>query len=104
MHIPNVLDQLHNAGYQLSYLEGHLYGFDSFLDGMYPGIEKIDKTICEKWIYMEDKYTPHSLQQRVSTIKYLGKYLGSIGINLISLIMALILALIDSLLYLMIIS
>ena len=81
MHIPNVLDQLHNAGYQLSYLEGHLYDFDSFLDGMYPGIEKIDKTICEKWIYMEDKYTPHSLQQRVSTIKYLGKYLGSIGIK-----------------------
>lgn len=77
----NTMTLFHNLGYKLEYLESLLNEFDLFCDEYYPNVRELTKEISQKWIYSTKIQSKHVLSERVSTIKYLSKYLNSIGIE-----------------------
>jgi integrase len=76
-----MLTCLHNLGYKLTYLDSTLEELDMFYDIYYPELNTLSRQSAEEWIYYIKTNSRHVLAQRVTTIKYLGKYLNSIGME-----------------------
>ena len=68
-------------GFELKYLEDNLIKFDCYCDEHdYKNIN-LSEQFAEEWIYSYKTNSKQQLAKRVRTIKYLGKYLNSIGIQ-----------------------
>jgi len=77
----NMIFFQHSLGYELKYLHSTLEELDSFYDKYYPELDTLTKESVEEWIYHIKTQSRHVLSQRVTTIKRLGTYLNSIGIE-----------------------
>lgn len=79
-HIDALILNVTNLGFSLQYLKDNLDDFDSYCDKNQIKDRTLTKSLSEKWIY---SYRTHSKQQldiRIRTMKYLGRYLNSVGI------------------------
>lgn len=78
---PNLIQTLHNLGYSLSYLKPNLEEMDRFYDKSYPGQTTVTFESATDWIYSERAGSKKRLRERVLTVKYLSRYLISVGID-----------------------
>lgn len=80
-HIQNMIKLYREIGFKLKYLEDNLIKFDCYCDEHdYKNIN-LSEQFAEEWIYSYKTNSKQQLDKRVRTIKYLGKYLNSIGIQ-----------------------
>lgn len=77
----NMMDQLHNLGFDLKYVEIFLKEFNEFCEIRYSEETELTKELALDWIYSSNTKSKQQLDRRIRTIKYLGRYLNSIGIN-----------------------
>lgn len=80
-HCFNMMNQLHNIGFDLKYVEDFLKEFNGFCELKYPDQIELNKELALDWIYSTDTKSKQQLDKRVRTMKYLGRYLNSIGIK-----------------------
>ena len=75
----NMQTSLHNAGYQLAYLNYFLLDFDSFCRDMFPDARVLTLEIAEKWIRCTTSESKAHMSRRIRTMKHLGEYQRSLG-------------------------
>lgn len=80
-HCSNMMNQLHNLGFDLKYVESFLREFNKFCETRYPEETELTKEIALDWIYSSHTKSKQQLDKRIRTVKHLGRYLNSIGIN-----------------------
>ena len=80
-HIKKMMDMYHNLGFDLYYLECNLNEFDSYCNCRSYSELTVTKEFAEEWIYSSNTSSKQQLDKRVRTMKYLGRYLNSIGIE-----------------------
>lgn len=80
-YLPNLIQILHNLGYSLSYLESNLEELDLFYDKSYPEQTTVTFETATDWIYSRKAGSKKRLRERILTVKYLSRYLLSIGID-----------------------
>lgn len=80
-YFPNMIQTLHNLGYALSYLGPNLEELDAFYDKSYPGQTTVTFESATDWIYCRKAESKKQLRERILTVKYLSRYLISIGID-----------------------
>lgn len=80
-YFPNMTQTLHNLGYSLDYLEPNLTELDLFYDKSYPGQSTVTFESATEWIYFKKTDSKKQLRERILTVKYLSRYLLSIGID-----------------------
>ncbi len=80
-YFPTLIQTLHNLGYALSYLESNLEELDLFYDKSYPEQSTVTFETATDWIYLRKAVSKKQLRERILTVKYLSRYLLSIGIE-----------------------
>lgn len=80
-HSKNMMQRLHNLGFSLKYLEAFLEEFDYYVDQHCPTETLLTSELAENWIHSSQTKSKQQLDKRVRTMRYLGKYLSSIGID-----------------------
>lgn len=80
-YFPNMMQTLHNLGYSLSYLEPNLEELDAFYDKSYPDQTAVTFESATDWIYSKKAGSKKQLRERILTVKYLSRYLISVGID-----------------------
>lgn len=80
-HCHNMMNQLHYLGFDLKYVDDFLKDFIHFCDEKYPKETSLTKNLALEWIYSSHTESKQQLDKRIRTVKYLGRYLNSIGIN-----------------------
>ena len=80
-YFPNMIQTLRNLGYSLSYLESNLEELDAFYDKSYPEQTTVTFESATDWIYIRKAGSRKQLRERILTVKYLSRYLISIGID-----------------------
>lgn len=79
--IEEMLEIRHRSGLQLKYIEFLLRDFDSFCFRWHPDAVLLTKEIAEAWIHCTDSSSRHHMSRRVTTMKHIGEYQQSIGLN-----------------------
>lgn len=80
-YVPNLIQTSHNLEYSLSYLKPNLKEMDRFYDKSYPEQTTVTFGSATDWIYSERAGSKKRLPERVLTVKYLSRYLNSVGID-----------------------
>ena len=80
-HIRKMMDMYHNLGFDLGYLEVNLNEFDHYCDSHSFNCLTLTKQFAEEWVYSTHTSSKQQLDKRLRTMKYLGNYLNSIGIE-----------------------
>ncbi len=80
-YFPTLIQTLRNLGYTLSYLESNLEELDLFYDKSYPGQSTVTFETATDWIYLRKAASKKQLRERILTVKYLSRYLLSMGIE-----------------------
>ena len=70
-----------HLGYRLDYLDSRLKELDKYYDKHYQNRKELTREISDEWIYSIKTKSRYVISERISTIKYLGIYLNSIGIS-----------------------
>lgn len=76
-----MIQTLHNLEYSLFYLVSKLEEMDTFHDKSYPAQTTVTFKSLTDWIYSKKAGSKRQLRERILTIKYLSRYLLSIGID-----------------------
>lgn len=71
----------HRAGLQLQFIGYFLDNFDDFCAKAYPEATLLTKEIAEAWIHNSNSTSPHHVARRVLTMKHIGEYQQSQGLN-----------------------
>ena len=79
LDIENMLTSLHNAGFQMLYLNFFLRDFDSFCTEAFPAATTLTDDIAEKWIHSTTSESKAHMSRRVRTMKHIGEYQKSLG-------------------------
>ena len=80
-YFPNLVQTLHNLGYSLPYLGPNLEELDAFYDQTCPEQATVTAETAAGWIYAKKAASKRQLRERILTVKYLSRYLLSIGID-----------------------
>ena len=75
----DMMKQFHNRGFVLERVEKCLKNFNKYCEEYYPNEKVLTKELAEKWICSSSSKS--QLYNRVITMKYLGKYLNSLGLE-----------------------
>lgn len=79
--IEEMLAIRHRSGLQLKFIGFFLDDFDAFCTRMYPEAVLLTKEIAETWIHNSDSPSRCHMARRVVTMKHLGEYQQSLGLN-----------------------
>ncbi len=71
----------HRSGLQLKFIGFFLNDFDAFCAREYPEATLLTKEIAETWIHSSDSPSRHHMARRVLTMKHIGEYQQSLGLN-----------------------
>ena len=71
----------HRSGLQLKFIGFLLDDFDAFCAREYPEATLLTKEIAETWIHSSDSPSRHHMARRVLTMKHIGEYQQSLGLN-----------------------
>lgn len=71
----------HRSGLQLKFIVFFLDDFDAFCAREYPEATLLTKEIAETWIHRSDSPSRHHMARRVLTMKHIGEYQQSLGLN-----------------------
>lgn len=71
----------HRSGLQLKFIGFFLDDFDAFCAREYPEATLLTKEIAETWIHRSDSPSRHHMARRVLTMKHIGEYQQSLGLN-----------------------
>ena len=71
----------HRSGLQLKFIGFFLDDFDAFCAREYPEATLLTKEIAETWIHSSDSPSRHHMARRVLTMKHIGEYQQSLGLN-----------------------
>ena len=80
-YIQNMMKLYREIGFELKYLEDNLIKFDYYCNEHDYNNINLSEQFAEEWIYSYKTKSKQQLAKRVRTIKYLSKYLNSIGIQ-----------------------
>ena len=69
------------SGLQLKFIVFFLDDFDAFCAREYPEATLLTKEIAETWIHSSDSPSRHHMARRVLTMKHIGEYQQSLGLN-----------------------
>lgn len=73
--------QLQCFGFDLKYIESLLQDFNRYCEIYYPKESILTQELSETWIHSSNTHSKVLLNNRVKTMKYLGRYLNSIDIE-----------------------
>lgn len=79
--IEEMLIVRHNSGLQMKHIYFLLDDFDTYCACHYPDAELLTKAIAEEWIHISGSTSRCHVAKRVVTMKHLGKYQRSIGLD-----------------------
>lgn len=77
----DMIKQLHNLGFDLKYVQDFLVEFNRYCECHYLQETKLTKELAEDWIYSSQTKSKQQQDKRIRTMKHLGKYLNSIGLD-----------------------